>query len=176
MPVIAKLVFGALLVTAGGCAAPSHAVDVAAAVPPSRETQLDLYEAAVRSRLAQMPLAPHRDLHLFMNDGVVPGLSSHFKEYHVFVHSGCTGPSTPRARWYWLHLGHVTADTAFVCLQDARSPTAMLSLELRKRGDHWVVVNQQPFVVTLEPSSNPATQSAAAPWLLIMSERGIFEV
>jgi hypothetical protein len=149
-----------LLLLCGACAAPPRHADLPPAIEPSPKTQLDILEAAVRSRLAKAPLPRGETLYLFLNDDPVPGLSARFTEYRVRIRSGSTGPSPPRARWYWLDLGRVTADTAFVTLDDA-TVDGMLALNLQKHDHRWVVADEHPFLLARATSPNHAMERTA---------------
>ena len=116
MVVVARIVV-ALVLIARGCATSSESQ-----YQPSTETVLDIYSAVLRARLARVPLARHGDLHVFMNLGVTPGLPERLREYRVVVHRGDRGPSPKYRRWYWLHLGRVTADEAFVWIEAPEPP------------------------------------------------------
>jgi hypothetical protein len=105
----------------------------------------DIYAAAIRFRLATAPLAAHGELDIFLNLRVVPGLSSRLSEYRVRIHSGGADPQG-QVRWYWLHLGRVTSDKAFVSIRGTGA--ALRGLELRKRGGVWVVVDDQEMILT----------------------------
>ena len=105
----------------------------------------DIYAAAIRFRLATAPLPAHRELDIFLNLRVVPGLSSRLSEYRVRVHSGGADPHG-QVRWYWLHLGRVTSDKAFVSIRGIGAP--LKGLELRKRGGVWIVVDDQEMILT----------------------------
>lgn len=133
-----------LLLLCGGCAAPYRQEGHAAAIEPSRQSQLDILEAAIRWRLAKAPLARREKLYLFLLNGDIRGLSARLAEYHVVVRSGFFGPPPPRAQWYWLRLGRVTRDTAEIFLEGATTSDPLL-LDLRWRNHRWEVVGAHPF-------------------------------
>jgi hypothetical protein len=108
----------------------------------------DIYTAAIRFRLATAPLPARRELDIFLNLRVVPGLSSRLSEYRVRVHSGGADPHG-QVRWYWLHLGHVTPDKAFVSIRGSGAP--LKGLELRKRSGMWIVVDDKEMILTATP-------------------------
>ncbi len=142
-----------LICGAGSVTAPGEE-RLPAGVRPSPKVQLDLYEAALRACLAQVPLPAHRDLYVILNDGRLPGLAERFKDYHVIVRSGSPGSSPKHARWYWLHLGRVTTDRASVLVESAAA-TGMEALELGKRGGRWVVLSEHPFILTAPSGALP---------------------
>jgi hypothetical protein len=110
------------------------------------ETTLNIFTAVLRYRIAKTPLARHRDLHVFMNNGIIPGLPVRFPEFHVVVHSGSQGSSPPRARWYFLWLTRVTADKAFVYVEAVEASGHFV--ELRMRDGKWIVVDDRKFYLT----------------------------
>jgi hypothetical protein len=122
---------------------------------PTAEEIADIYTAAVRFRLATSPLPARRDLDLFLDHGVVPGLRTRLPEYQVRVHSGGPGSRSAPARWYWLRLGRVTSKQAFVALRGTRAP--LKALKLLKRDGKWTVVDDQEMILTyLTKTPNPA--------------------
>jgi hypothetical protein len=134
------LVF-AVLVTLAGCATSS-----APPYQPSRETVLDIYTAVLRHRIAKTPLPRHRDLHVFMNGGIIPGLPARFPKFHVVVHRGSQGSSQRRSRWYFLWLTKVTPDKAFVYVEAIEASGYFV--ELRRDGQQWIVVDDRKFYLT----------------------------
>jgi hypothetical protein len=119
----------------------------------------DIYAAAIRVRLATAPLPAHREMDIFLNLRIVPGLSSRLSEYRVRVHSGGADPHG-QVRWYWLHLGRVTSDKAFVSIRGTGAP--LKGLELRKRGGVWIVVDDQEMILTYHTKTpNQSLQATA---------------
>lgn len=141
-----KSILTTLLLCIVGCAVPSRAESVSGEAKPLPPVQLDLYEAALRWYLTQYPLSRHQDLYVILNDGLVQGLPARFQDYRVIVRSGSRGQSPRHARWYWLHLGRVTSDKAFVLVETA-APGGTEALELGKRGDRWFVHSEHPFIL-----------------------------
>src|SRR3954470_19223158 len=88
---------------------------------PTENEIADIYTAAIRFRLATEPLPAHRQLDIFLNLAVVAGLPERLSEYHVRVRRGGEDPRA-HVRWYWLHLGRVTSDRAFVEIRGAHVP------------------------------------------------------
>src|SRR5436190_1940135 len=116
----------------------------------------DIYAAAIRFRLARTPLPTHREMDIFLNLRVVPGLSSCLSEYRVRVHSGGADPHG-QVRWYWLHLGRVTSDKAFVSIRGTGAPLKLL--ELRRRAGVWIVVGDEEMILTYYTETpNPAME------------------
>jgi hypothetical protein len=134
----------ALLLLSGANAAPSRGEDPAARIEPSRQSQLDIFEAAIRWRLAKAPLARGETLYLFLLNGDIQGLSARLAEYHVVVRHGLLGRPPPRTPWYWLRLGPVTRDTAFVSLEGSAT-NGPLALDLQWRNHRWEVVGEYRF-------------------------------
>jgi hypothetical protein len=117
---------------------------------PTSEEVADIYTAAIRFRLMTEPLAAHRQLDIFLNLAVVPGLPARLSEYQVRVRRGGSDPRA-QVRWYWLHLGRVTSDKAFVEIRGARAPER--GLELRKRAGVWIVVAEERLIITYDPQT-----------------------
>jgi len=113
---------------------------------PTREETLDIFIAVLKSRLARTPLPQHRDLYVFLNEGVIPGLAASFKDYRVIVRGGSPGSSPPHARWYYLHMGRYAPDKAFVYLE--ASERSGYIVKLKKREGKWIVVDESKFVLT----------------------------
>ena len=114
---------------------------------PTTNERRDIYTAVVRSRLARTPLAHHRDLYIFLNDeDVDPGVAARLSDYHVIVRSGSPGPSPRYARWYYLHMGRYTPDTAYVSLEAVERSGYIV--KLKKRDGKWIVIDEQKFVLT----------------------------
>jgi hypothetical protein len=111
----------------------------------SRRDTLDVFEAAVRSRLTAAPLARHSSCYFFLNEGALPELAARFPEYRTVIRSGSPGRSPPTARWYYLHLGGTFVDHAFVVVEDSRGG---LIVELRRHGSRWTAVGTRPAIVT----------------------------
>jgi hypothetical protein len=111
----------------------------------SQRATLDVFEAAIRSRLAEVPLRPNSRCYLFLNEGALHKLSSRFPDYHVLIRSGSPGPSPPADRWYYLHLGRTSVDHAFVLVEDADNG---LILELRRFGSRWEVIDKRVAILT----------------------------
>jgi hypothetical protein len=113
---------------------------------PTAEEIADIYTTAIRFRLATTPLPAQRELDIFLDGGVVPGLTARLSEYRVDVQAGGARPVSPQARWYWLRLGRVTSKQAFVAIRGTRAP--LKALDLRKRDGKWTVVDDQEMIVT----------------------------
>jgi hypothetical protein len=113
---------------------------------PTTTERLDIYTAVVQSRLARTPLPRHRDLYIFLNQDVDPGLAGRLRDYHVVVRSGSPGPSPRYARWYFLHMGRYTPDKAFVYLEAIERSGYIV--ELRKRDGKWIVIDEREFILT----------------------------
>lgn len=113
---------------------------------PSTNERRDIYTAVVQSRLARTPLPHHRDLHIFLNQDVDPGLAARLRAYHVVVRSGSPGPSPRYARWYYLDMGRYTPDKAFVYLE--ASERSGYIVELRRRDGKWIVIDEKRFFLT----------------------------
>jgi hypothetical protein len=95
-------------------------------------------------------------MNIFLNLRVVPGLSSRLSEYRVRVHSGGADPHG-QVRWYWLHLGRVTSDKAFVSIRGTGAPLKLL--ELRRRAGVWIVVGDEEMILTYHTETpNPAME------------------
>jgi hypothetical protein len=112
----------------------------------SAKDKLDIYEAVIRYRLGRAPLRRGRKLYVHVNFGAPPGLARRFPEYDAIIRSGSQGNSPPRHRYYFLDLGRVTADKAFVYVEAAVESGRIL--ELRRRGEQWVVVDDHEFILT----------------------------
>ena len=59
---------------------------------PTENEIADIYTAAIRFRLATDPLPAHRQLDIFLNLAVVPGLPARLSEYQVRVRRGGADP------------------------------------------------------------------------------------
>ena len=103
----------------------------------------NVYEAVVRYSLRRAPLARHSKLYVYINSGAPPELGARFPDYSVHIESGSAGSSPPRERWYFIVLGTVTDDRAFVTLYTAGSA---MFLELAKAGEHWIVTDESPAI------------------------------
>jgi hypothetical protein len=112
---------------------------------PTENDIADIYTTAIRFRLATDPLPSHRQLDIFLNLAVVPGLPARLSEYQIRVRRGGAAPRA-QVRWYWLHLGRVTSDRAFVEIRGAHVPER--GLELRKRNGKWIVVDDRAWYLT----------------------------
>jgi hypothetical protein len=113
---------------------------------PTAEETADIYTTAIRFRLTTTPLPAHGELDVFLDGGVVPGLPVRLSKYRVRVHAGGAGPISRQARWYWLRLGRVTSEQAFVTIRGTRS--TLRALGLRKRDGKWTVVDDQEMILT----------------------------
>jgi hypothetical protein len=112
---------------------------------PTTEETLDIFTAVLKSRLARTPLPHQRNLYVFLNEGIVPGLAARFRDYHVILRSGSPGSLPPHARWYYLHMGRYTPDKAYVTV-DAVEWSGHI-VELRKREGTWSVVDDREIII-----------------------------
>jgi hypothetical protein len=140
MSAIARSILGVALLAFSGCATPWDS-----GYRPSAAETVDIFTAVIRARLSSNPLPRHRKLEIFIDFGVVPGLSAQFLEYAVTLHSGSAGSSPPHTRWYSLRMGQFTPENVFVLARG--SGAGYKIVELRKRNGQWTIMREDDFVL-----------------------------
>ena len=139
-----KMFFLAVAATIlSGCASPSPNVDIKSY---STEAEYNIYEAVLRWRLEQKPLGASDRCYVYIDNGHIFGLPARLKEYRLVIRAGAPDSKRPRDRWYWLRLGQVRRDRAFIMVRDAQR--GLRALELVREGNRWRVVSDERFIVT----------------------------
>jgi hypothetical protein len=114
----------------------------------SQKEVVDIYEAALRYRMAKFPLPRGSKCDVFIQTGAIPALAKRFPEYDMVVRVGSVGSPgrpPPPVRWYDLDIRPPHHDHVFVNEMDARNEGVFL--ELRRKDGHWTVVDERPFVI-----------------------------
>jgi hypothetical protein len=127
-----------VVVLLGGCATQP---DVAY---PQNEV-FNILEAALRSRLATMPLPRHSRCYVSIEraDVAIAAFAKRFPEYQMIMRN--SPGNLPSLRWYHLRLGKTTRNDAWVLLEDA---AGYMGYHLRHEDGGWVVVFSERPVLT----------------------------
>src|SRR4051812_16113916 len=120
-----------LAVTLAGCANldPSSAP----IVRYPQQQVFDMFEAALRHRLARAPLSHQVTCYVYLENTDVPiaSFAKRFPEYHMIVRRNSPGNSPP-SPWFYMRLGRTTSDHAWITV-DYRGGGLLYSL--RREGD-----------------------------------------
>lgn len=112
----------------------------------SQREVYDMFEAALRYRLATAPLWPHATCYVYLENADVPieVFAKRFPEYHLVVRRNSPGNSPP-IPWFHLRLGKTTRDYAWINIQFRGGG---FSYTLRREGDKWVVTHaEEPILI-----------------------------
>jgi hypothetical protein len=106
----------------------------------------DMFEAALRYRLATAPLWHHATCYVYLEnaDEPIESFAKRFPEYHMVMRHNSPGNSPP-IPWFYMHLGRTTHDYAWV---DMQYRGGGLLYTLRRQGDKWIVVHaEEPILI-----------------------------
>src|SRR5438270_8639957 len=132
------VLLAAAAITFSGCATaidPSYAPTV----QYSQQQVFDMFETALRYRLATAPLWHHATCYVYLENTDVPiePFAKRFPEYHMVVRRNSPGNSPP-IPWFYMHLGKTTRDYAWINIEYRGGG---LVYTLRREGDKWVVTH-----------------------------------
>jgi hypothetical protein len=134
-----------LMLTLAGCANPFDPSS-APSVQYSQQQVFDMFEAALRYRLATAPLWPHATCYVYLQntDGPIERFAQRFPEYDMVVRRNSPGNSPP-VPWFSMRLGKTTRDYAWIIIGYRGGG---LAYTLHREGDKWIVTNaEEPVLI-----------------------------
>jgi hypothetical protein len=135
----------AVVMTLAGCANPLDPSSAPSVQYPQQQV-FDMFEAALRYRLATAPLWPHATCYVYLEntDGPIERFAKRFPEYRMVVRRNSPGNSPP-VPWFYMRLGKTTRDYAWITI-DYRG--GGLAYTLCRQGDKWIVTHaEEPVLI-----------------------------
>ena len=133
-----------LVITLAGCASLDPSSSPIVRYP--QQQVFDMFEAALRHRLARAPLWHHAKCYVYLENADVPiaSFAQRFPEYHMIVRRNSPG-NAPPSPWFYMRLGRTTRDHAWITV-DYRGGGLLYAL--RREGNRWVVVGtEEPVLI-----------------------------